>query len=442
MCLKTWATAFVVMTALGAFAQQPNRAAQDRLGKTAIGAVVPNGAAIADLGTGETKSAAEKMPDIALMAWGDSPSDENQLRGMKEAGLNVSGFCKVADLERVRNAGLQCLVADPRVTGYDWMHLPPDNKIIENLKSLNRDIGGNPAALGVFLADEPNGKMISQIGHVAVLARHALPGLLLYVNLFPTYATPERLQAESYDAYVRMLLSATGQPMLSYDNYSLIDGKMLDRFYTNLDIARRISLETHTVLWNCILSVAHFTYMVPSDATFNLQVYAALASGGKGVQYFTYFSPKVGNYRLAAIDQFGNRTATWDALRRINLQVQALAPTLRKLHSTGVFHYPDVPEHGHPLSESRIIRSLELSQPGRDDPQPGRVLVGELADETGRPYIMIVNKDLNGSFTFRIELRQPYKKLIRISPYTGREEEFGGEMDWLAPGAGILLRVE
>jgi hypothetical protein len=25
------------------------------------------------------------------MAWGDSPSDADQLRGMKEAGLNISG---------------------------------------------------------------------------------------------------------------------------------------------------------------------------------------------------------------------------------------------------------------------------------------------------------------------------------------------------------------
>lgn len=441
MRLRIWATVMLAFVASGARAQQSSRAVQDGLGTAVVRAGMSASSAMAARGPEEAQPA-EKLPGIALMAWGESPSDENQLRGMKEAGLNLSGFCKVADLERVRSAGLQCLVTDPRVNGYDWLQLPADDKIVENLRSLERDIAGNPAALGFFLGDEPNGKEIPQIGHVAMLARQALPGLLPYANLFPTYATPQQLQAESYDAYVKMLLSDSGQPMLSYDNYSLIDGKMLDRFYTNLEIARRISLETHTALWNCILSVAHFTYMVPSDATFNLQVYATLASGGKGIQYFTYFAPKVGNYRLAAIDQFGNRTATWDALRRINLQVQALAPTLAKLHSTGVFHYPDVPEQGHPLSESRIVRSVELSQPGREDPQKGRVLVGELADESGRPYIMIVNKDLSGSFSFQVELREPYKKLIRVSSYTGEEEDFGGEMNWLAPGAGILFRVE
>jgi hypothetical protein len=30
--------------------------------------------------------------DFAVMAWGNSPSDPEQLRGMREAGLNISGF--------------------------------------------------------------------------------------------------------------------------------------------------------------------------------------------------------------------------------------------------------------------------------------------------------------------------------------------------------------
>jgi hypothetical protein len=55
---------------------------------------------------------------------------------------------------------------------------------------------------------------------------------------------------------------------------------------------------------------------------------------------------------------------------------------------------------------------------------------------------MVVNKDLNNSFQFHLHLLKENVKLIRISPYSGREEPFGGEMDWLAPGAGVLLRIE
>jgi hypothetical protein len=117
-----------------------------------------------------------------------------------------------------------------------------------------------------------------------------------------------------------------GQPFLSYDNYSLVGGEMLDYFFTNLEIVRRLGLETKTPFWNCILANAHFNYMEPSDATFNLQVYSTLAYGGRGVQYFTYFTPQIGNYRLGAVDQFGNRTPTWEMLRRINNEIHAFAP--------------------------------------------------------------------------------------------------------------------
>jgi hypothetical protein len=67
--------------------------------------------------------------DFAVMAWGDSPSDPEQLRGMREAGLNISGFCRVEDLERVRAAGLTCFVSDKLVDRDSQLVLPPDDQI-------------------------------------------------------------------------------------------------------------------------------------------------------------------------------------------------------------------------------------------------------------------------------------------------------------------------
>ena len=379
---------------------------------------------------------------FAIMAWGDAPSDMAQLRGMRDAGLNIAGFCRAEDLDKVRDAGLACFVSDPRIGGYDWQALPPDSEIRGRIGGLAHQIGSNPAAIGFFLRDEPHAALMPGLARVAKIARDAMPGMWPYVNLFPYRVSPERLGTDTYDKYVRMLVDTIGQPFLSYDNYSLVGGQMLDYFYTNLEIVRRLSIETQTPFWNCILANAHFNYMEPSDATFHLQVYATLAYGGRGIQYFTYFAPDVGNYRLAAIDQFGNRTPTWERLRRINLEIAALAPTILKLRSTGVFHYPDVPDQAKPLSASRLVRSIDMTQRFVKPPVAGRFLVGEFEDRQGRPYVMIVNRDLNNSFQFHLHLVKENAKLIRISPYTGKEEAFGGEMDWLAPGAGILLRIE
>ena len=360
---------------------------------------------------------------------------------MKEAGLNVSGFCRAQDLDQVRNAGLTCFVRDTRANGYDWTHMPGDDVLRLNVSGLKEQMGRNPAALGFFLRDEPAASLMPGMGKVAALLREAMPDKWPYVNLFPYRAGPAALGTSNYDQYVKMLVDTIHQPFLSYDNYSLVNGEMLDYFYINLEIVRRLGLETKTPFWNCILANAHFNYMEPSDATFHLQVYSTLAYGGRGIQYFTYFTPTIGNYRLGAIDQFGNRTRTWEMLRRINNEIHALAPTLIKLRSTGVYHYPDAPEQGRVLAASPLIKSVEMSQRYVRPPAGARYLIGEFEDAQGRPYFMIVNKDLSQSFRFRVELKRE-GKLIRVSPYSGREEPFGREMDWLAPGAGVLLRVE
>lgn len=380
--------------------------------------------------------------DFAVMAWDSAPSDPEQLRWMKEAGLNIAGFCKAEDLDRIRAAGLTCFVSDQRANGYDWMQLPAETEIRKNLASLKQQVGDNPAVLGFYLRDEPSAQLMPGMGKVSGLLHEAMPDKWPYVNLFPYRVPADRLGTDNYDSYVRMLVKTIGQPFLSYDNYSLVADQMLDYFYVNLEIVRRLGLETHTPFWNCILANSHFNYMEPSDATFNLQVYATMAYGGRGIQYFTYFSPQIGNYRLAAVDQFGNRTPTWDLLRRINNQIHALAPTLIQLHSTAVYHYPEVPEQARPLSASKLIRGVQMSQRMVRPPAGGRCLIGEFEDGQGRPYFMIVNKDVKNSFQFTIDLKQPDRKLIRISNYTGKEEPFGREMDWLAPGAGILFRVE
>ena len=364
---------------------------------------------------------------FAIMAWGDAPADVAQLRGMRDAGLNIAGFCRVGDLDKVRDAGLACFVSDPRINGYDWQMLPPDGEIRDRIDGLAKQIGSNPAAIGFFLRDEPHASLMPGLARVAKIARERMPELWPYVNLFPYRVSAERLGTDTYDQYVRLLVDTVGQPFLSYDNYSLVGGEMLDYFYTNLEIVRRLSIETKTPFWNCTLANAHFNYMEPSNATFHLQVYATLAYGGRGIQYFTYFAPGVGNYRLAAVDQFGNRTATWERLRRIDMEIAALAPTILKLHSTGVFHYPDVPDQGRPLSASKLVRSIEMTQRFVKPPVAGRFLVGEFEDGGGRAYVMIVNKDLNNSFQFHLHLSNETAKLIRISPYTGKKKRSAGK---------------
>ena len=307
-----------------------------------------------------TRPAHVEAGQFPIMAWGDTPSDPALLRDMREAGFNISGFCPPSVIKSVAEAGLVCFVDDARANGYRWTELPSEAEIRANLRSLAGDISGQNAAFGILLKDEPVVRQMEGLSTVARLMREVFPGKLPYINLFPYELSPTVLGGD-YESYVQMLAGRVGLPYLSYDNYGLVDGAMLDYFFTNLEIVRRVAQRSKLPFWNCILAVAHNNYMEPSDATLHLQVYSTLAYGGRGIQYFRYFTRGLGDYRAGAIDPFGDRTPTWGMLRRVNNELSALIPTILRLRSTGVFHNAPVPDEGRPVSESRLVSEVQTN---------------------------------------------------------------------------------
>ena len=379
--------------------------------------------------------------EFALMAWDQSPSDPHQLELMRKAGLNISGFCTPSELDLVQAAKLSCFVTDDRANGYDWTDMPGEKELREKINALVEAVRNHPAALGFFLRDEPPAAMMPGLGKVVAMLRRDAPGAWSYINLLPNYATAAQLGAPTYDSYVQEFVGKVHPPLLSYDNYSLFNGEMLGRFYTNLAAIRRESQKAGIPFWNVILSNSHFSYMEPSDATLRLQAYSTIAYGGRGIEYFTYFSPKVGNFRLAPVDQFGHRTETWYMLRRLNNQIRTLAPWLIKLHSTGVYNSAPLPEGAELITKSPLIKQVRATT-FQSPPVAPEYLIGEFRDSEGHPFLMIVNKSLRFSMRYAIDLKDENQHLVLVSPYTGQLISFTGEMNWLAPGAGALLEIK
>lgn len=387
-----------------------------------------------------------KPPDMppsefALMAWDQSPSDPQQLDLMRKAGLNISGFCSPDQLDAVHAAKMACFVSDPRANSYKWTEMPDQMAVQQEIDSLVKEVRNHPAALGFFLYDEPEASLFPGLGQVERMLRKAMPGALPYVNLLPNYGTAARMGAPTYEAYLQKFMKEVHPSILSYDDYSLFNGKMLSRFYTNLGSIRRAALKAGIPFWNVVLSNTHFTYMDPTSAGLRLQAYSTIAYGGRGIEYFTYYAPNVGNYRLAPVDQFGHRTPTWYKLRNVNSQIRELAPWLSKLHSTGVYHSAPLPEGAKPIAESHLVKKI-LATTYQNPPVQPEYLIGEFRDAAGHPFLMIVNKSLKYSFQYVIELKHAKKRLLQISPYTGQIAPPGIESDWLAPGAGALFEIK
>jgi hypothetical protein len=377
-----------------------------------------------------SQARADEGPAVfPLMAWGHAPNDPAVLKKMRECGITVAGFVDPKTLDACRDAGLKAIVSDPRTSGYDWLHVDPAEARAK-VESLVREVKGHPALYGYYLRDEPSATLFPGLAVVAGLIRELDPASWPYINLFPNYAGPEALGAPDYDAHIRAFVETCRPTALSYDHYAMMFGGTLrDGYFANLESMRNASVEHKLPFWNIVLTAAHFNYREATDADLRFQVYTSLAYGARGIAYFTYFTPALGNYRLGPIDQFGHETPTWAKLRTVNLQVEKLAPTLLHLRSDAVYHFGEVPRGARGPDDHSLVESA-----------PTPTLVGEFTHDDGTRYILIVNRSFTDSVPCMPKLRTP-ARLEQLSPYTGRLMPYDGEAIWLAPGQGSLLKL-
>lgn len=367
-----------------------------------------------------------------IMAWNWPTLDAKSLRRMKENGLTIAGFVAPKDLDAVHRAGLKAIVYDNRVASYDWRSVDAA-AAKRNVASLVREVNQHPAVFGYYIKDEPSAEEFPGLAVVAAEVRRLAPGKWPYINLFPDYASAKQLGSPSYDEHLEAFIKTCKPPILSYDNYSLMEREdVRAAYWTNLESMRSASVKHRIPFWNIVLTVAHFNYREPTAADARFQAYTTLAYGGRGLSYFTYFAPKVGNYRMAAVDQFGNETATWRHLQHVNLQIEQLSPHLMQLRSDDVYHLGQVPPTSHGPGAASLVTNVK----GHN------VLVGEFTHTDRSRWVMIVNKSFHDSIWCHPSYRRTPTRVQMASPYTGQLIAYEGEQCTLAPGQGVLLRVE
>ena len=378
-----------------------------------------------------TSRAADTNKFFPVMPWNYVPNDLAVLKKIKECGFTIAGFVAPDGLKNCNTVGLKAIVWDQRTLGYDWTKVDPAIAR-SNVTSLIKQVKKQPAVYGFYLRDEPPANMFPGLATVASLIHELAPDKWAYMNLFPNYAENWQLNASGYEDYLQKFVATCHPTQLSYDHYALMDdGSVRGNYWQNLEQMRAAAKKYNLPFWNIVLANAHFNYAEPSPAGFRYQVYSSLAYGARGIAYFTYFAPQVGNYRNAPIDQFGNQTPTWTYLQNVNLQIQKLAPTLLELKSDEVYHFGSIPAGCDKPSANSLVVNVG-----------GDFGVGDFTHTDGTRYVMLVNKNLKASTPCWPQYRKAPKSVKLISPYTGQPVPFEGEQVWMAPGAGILLKLE
>jgi hypothetical protein len=374
--------------------------------------------------------AAEPTEFFPIMAWDNVPNDPAVLAKMRDCGLTVAGFVPPAALDACQAAGLKAIVSDARVSGYDWPTVDP-KAARAKVTELVAQVRNHPAVYGYYLRDEPPAGFFPGLAAVSSVVKELHPGVWPYINLFPNYADAGQLGTKTYDEYVEKFITDCQPPILSYDHYAILEGGgMRGEYFANLESMRRAAVKHKLPFWQIVLSLGCLSYREPSAADMRFQVYTSLAYGARGLAYFKYFTPGVGNFRNGPIDQFGHETPMWHTMRQVNLQVGKLASTLLKLSSDRVYHFGNLPAGCTGPDDKCLVKAIG-----------GNVLVGDFTHSDGTRYTMIVNKDLDRSIVCAPQFREPVKKLEFVSAYDGGLVAFEGEYTWLAPGQGVLLKI-
>jgi len=387
------------------------------------------------LSAGAAAARGDEKPFFPLTAW-DDVRDADTIKKMAECGVNLIAFVPPKWLDACQANGVKAIVYDPRITPA-WDKPFNSKAANEVLPEIIKAHNAHPAVFGYHLKDEPDGGQFAEIAKSAELVRTLAPGKWPYVNLTPG-------MGDGYlKDHVRPFIEQVKPPILSYDNYAIGEKVSFSYgFWANISDIRSAALAANIPFHNIILTSAHWNYRIPNASDLRLQIYGSLAYGARGLGYYKFVSeplsvldaPDLGNFREAPLDEFHEKTETWRHMRNLNRQVQNLAPHLLKLRSDDVYHVGEIPERNHGISEKNLVTGLDSGL---------GFVIGDFTHlEDGSRWVLIVNKTLDESAFCRPKFRTTPKSVRYVSPVTGELKPFPAPWYALAPGQGVLLKLD
>jgi hypothetical protein len=357
----------------------------------------------------------------------DSKKTQEWYQGIADCGFTVVGFCdNVAQLNRAKAAGLKAFVVDANLATQPW-DKPDPAKIEAAIDQAVATFGSDEATLGFYLWDEPKASQFKGLSLAVSRLRETAPRLTEFVCMLPNYAELDT----SYREFLTQYVETVSPAVLSYNFYGTMEGgKLRDGYWSNLNDVQFVSANAGIPFWTTVLSCPHFNFRELSDADIRFQVFSAIVYGAKGIGYYLYTTPTIGNYRLGPIDTDGTKTETWYKVKRVNRVLNAWGPTLLKLHLKGAYHLDKTePPVGAP---SNLILT---------NPDSTELVIGEFEHEEGGTYLIILNKNVSQSAGLWPVWSKKPAKIERL-----REDAtwvpFSGEDIWLAPGQAALFRIK
>jgi hypothetical protein len=276
-----------------------------------------------------------------------------------------------------------------------------------------------PACWGYRLWDEPPAKMFGDLAKRLAEVRKLRPGRLGDINLYPDYAKPHQMGVETYDEYVSLFLATVDVDVLCMDHYPIFKPQQdsRHRYCRNLETMRKFSLKKGIPFWNYFNTAPFGPHTDPTEAQIRWQIYTSIAYGAKGVNYFTYGTPKTFEFPKGSsiLRRDGTRTRHWQQAKRINGAIKNLGPTLMKLTNTGMYRVEPKDDPAKMLKDCPITNLKRVAV----DPLPD-YLIGTFKHADGRRAVMLNNYRFAYTAWPTVEFDVPTDQVHEVDQKTGR----------------------
>lgn len=325
--------------------------------------------------------------------------DKGRYEELAEAGFNLSfsHFSSADDVEQAlkacRGTGVKILITCSEL----------EKNTAETVKRFRR----YKTNAGYFLRDEPACPSFPDLRAFADRIRAVDDSRVLYLNLLPTYVDWNVLGSVDYADYVRRFIDEVGLGLVSFDHYPVVKDGIRGDFYANLEYVTAECKRAGQPFWAFALATAHNPYPVATRASLRLQIFADLAYGAQGIQYFTYATPgtTIWNFHNAPIDDQYQRTEVYDLVAEVNHEVQALSRVFLGAEMLSVGHTgQEIPAQTKALASlPSPIRSVSADGQG--------VLVSHLRNGS-HDYLMVVNRDIFRSQRVTVEATDAVSRVM------------------------------
>ncbi|MBO4422369.1 MAG: discoidin domain-containing protein [Clostridia bacterium] len=265
---------------------------------------------------------------------------------------------------------------------------------------------------GVFITDEP----ADPWNYAKVYSAISKSGLQPHLNLLPYFAT---WVFDNYNGYVEDTVISVGKEdfgYLTYDQYPFpYGGGDPDMFY-NLDLFRKVGLKYGVDTGFYVQSIGeNGNFRRTNGGEIRYHTSAGLAYGLESLTYFTWWTTGFCDERdYAIISPYGEKTSIYDDVAEINGDILKVGRLLYRLDALEVYH-----TYGR---ESAITKCKAEDVPLYAEKQGRYGLIVSLMEdrETGRDYIMLVNKNYKKDVTYELDVSD---KITALYDCTGGEYE-------------------